>query len=232
MRARSDMALLRRLALAALVAIACLPAASGPTRPCPRAGRPATAPPGSPPCASTTTPAATAATWRPSTTPPAASSTASSPAARRPFAGRRSSSTSTRRRCRTGRRSRPATSAPSPSIRRSPRGPIRRSPPRSRCTATHAGAVSRVLRHRPRPEAPCVHGTQPPRRRLRPRLVGRALPSAQRRHHAVQARRARRIERRGYTILANVGDQRSDLAGGHARRAFKLPNPFYFIAGH
>ncbi|UGS37584.1 HAD family acid phosphatase [Capillimicrobium parvum] len=41
-----------------------------------------------------------------------------------------------------------------------------------------------------------------------------------------------RIERRGYTILANVGDQQSDLAGGHARRAFKLPNPFYVIAGH
>lgn len=41
-----------------------------------------------------------------------------------------------------------------------------------------------------------------------------------------------RIERRGHTILVNVGDQRSDLAGGHARRAFKLPNPFYVIAGH
>lgn len=33
----------------------------------------------------------------------------------------------------------------------------------------------------------------------------------------------------GYTILINVGDQDSDLAGGHARRAFKLPNPMYFI---
>lgn len=31
----------------------------------------------------------------------------------------------------------------------------------------------------------------------------------------------------GYTILANVGDQPSDLAGGFARRAFLLPNPFY-----
>jgi acid phosphatase len=40
-----------------------------------------------------------------------------------------------------------------------------------------------------------------------------------------------RIERRGHTILVNVGDQQSDLAGGHARRAFKLPNPFYFIPG-
>ncbi len=37
------------------------------------------------------------------------------------------------------------------------------------------------------------------------------------------------IERRGYRIIANVGDQESDLQGGHADRAFKLPNPFYFI---
>jgi hypothetical protein len=39
-----------------------------------------------------------------------------------------------------------------------------------------------------------------------------------------------RIEAAGYDIVANVGDQESDLAGGHADRAFKLPNPFYFIA--
>ena len=38
------------------------------------------------------------------------------------------------------------------------------------------------------------------------------------------------IERRGYDILANVGDQQSDLDGGHADRTFKLPNPFYFIS--
>jgi predicted secreted acid phosphatase len=31
------------------------------------------------------------------------------------------------------------------------------------------------------------------------------------------------------TIIANVGDQISDLAGGHAERTFKVPNPFYFI---
>ncbi|MDO9406864.1 HAD family acid phosphatase [Patulibacter sp.] len=35
------------------------------------------------------------------------------------------------------------------------------------------------------------------------------------------------IEARGFTVVANVGDQESDLAGGHAERAFKLPNPFY-----
>lgn len=33
----------------------------------------------------------------------------------------------------------------------------------------------------------------------------------------------------GYTIIANVGDQLSDLEGGFAERTFKLPNPFYYI---
>ena len=37
------------------------------------------------------------------------------------------------------------------------------------------------------------------------------------------------IEQQGYRIVANVGDQESDLEGGHADRSFKLPNPFYFI---
>ena len=37
------------------------------------------------------------------------------------------------------------------------------------------------------------------------------------------------VERRGFTILANVGDQRSDLAGGHAKGRYKLPNPAYLI---
>lgn len=33
-----------------------------------------------------------------------------------------------------------------------------------------------------------------------------------------------------YNILLNIGDQISDLAGGYARKTFKLPNPFYYIA--
>jgi predicted secreted acid phosphatase len=37
------------------------------------------------------------------------------------------------------------------------------------------------------------------------------------------------IEQRGYTIIANMGDQPSDLKGGHAERAFLLPNPFYRV---
>ena len=42
----------------------------------------------------------------------------------------------------------------------------------------------------------------------------------------------KKIEQR-YTIIANTGDQYSDLIGDpdndHAERCFKLPNPFYFI---
>lgn len=37
------------------------------------------------------------------------------------------------------------------------------------------------------------------------------------------------IEQAGYRIVANIGDQPSDLAGGHAERTFLLPNPFYRI---
>ena len=37
------------------------------------------------------------------------------------------------------------------------------------------------------------------------------------------------IEAQGYTIVANVGDQRSDLEGGHAERSFLLPNPMYRV---
>jgi hypothetical protein len=32
-----------------------------------------------------------------------------------------------------------------------------------------------------------------------------------------------------YTIIATIGDQQSDLDGGHAECGFKVPNPFYFI---
>lgn len=39
----------------------------------------------------------------------------------------------------------------------------------------------------------------------------------------------RQLVARGYAILLNVGDQRSDLDGGAARHRVKLPNPFYFI---
>lgn len=37
----------------------------------------------------------------------------------------------------------------------------------------------------------------------------------------------RRLTAEGRTIVANLGDQDSDLAGGYAERVFKLPNVFY-----
>lgn len=37
----------------------------------------------------------------------------------------------------------------------------------------------------------------------------------------------RQLAAEGWTIIANIGDQASDLAGGFAERGFKLPNPFY-----
>lgn len=38
-----------------------------------------------------------------------------------------------------------------------------------------------------------------------------------------------KIAAMGYDVLASVGDQWSDLRGGHAERIYKLPNPMYFI---
>jgi predicted secreted acid phosphatase len=46
--------------------------------------------------------------------------------------------------------------------------------------------------------------------------------------HYKSATRAH-IESLGYDIVANFGDQLSDLEGGHADRTFKLPNPNYFL---
>lgn len=37
------------------------------------------------------------------------------------------------------------------------------------------------------------------------------------------------LEAQGYRVVLNIGDQWSDLEGGHAEKAFKLPNPYYFI---
>ena len=44
-----------------------------------------------------------------------------------------------------------------------------------------------------------------------------------------KASRRAAIEQAGNTIIANVGDQPSDLAGGHAEKTFLLPDPFYRI---
>jgi HAD superfamily, subfamily IIIB (Acid phosphatase) len=37
------------------------------------------------------------------------------------------------------------------------------------------------------------------------------------------------IESLGYDIVANFGDQFSDLVGGFADRTFKMPNPNCFL---
>lgn len=39
----------------------------------------------------------------------------------------------------------------------------------------------------------------------------------------------RALAAQGKVIIANIGDQESDLAGGFAERTFKLPNPFYLM---
>jgi predicted secreted acid phosphatase len=36
------------------------------------------------------------------------------------------------------------------------------------------------------------------------------------------------IQKKGFHILVNVGDQKSDLSGGAAVKTFKIPNPMYF----
>ena len=37
------------------------------------------------------------------------------------------------------------------------------------------------------------------------------------------------LEKQGYTIVLNIGDQDGDLAGGHAAHIFKVPNPLYVV---
>jgi predicted secreted acid phosphatase len=37
------------------------------------------------------------------------------------------------------------------------------------------------------------------------------------------------IEQMGYTIVENMGDQPSDLLGGHAEKKYLLPDPFYRV---
>jgi hypothetical protein len=37
------------------------------------------------------------------------------------------------------------------------------------------------------------------------------------------------IEASKFKIIANVGDQYSDLRGGHAEQVYKVPNPFYYV---
>lgn len=38
-----------------------------------------------------------------------------------------------------------------------------------------------------------------------------------------------KIEKEGYRIILNIGDQYSDLSGGYSDKMFKYPNPFYYL---
>ena len=42
------------------------------------------------------------------------------------------------------------------------------------------------------------------------------------------ARRAK-LESEGFTVVLTLGDQQSDLAGGHAEKTILMPNPFYHV---
>ena len=60
---------------------------------------------------------------------------------------------------------------------------------------------------------------------LRTRPDRDGLPTAQDYKTAERTK----VEAEGYTIIANVGDQMSDIDGEHSGCRFKVPNPFYFV---
>jgi hypothetical protein len=61
------------------------------------------------------------------------------------------------------------------------------------------------------------------------RLIMRPPKTSTRSAADYKAPARQQIEKEGFTILANVGDQPSDLQGGFAERGFLLPDPFYRI---
>lgn len=44
-----------------------------------------------------------------------------------------------------------------------------------------------------------------------------------------KAQARKKITEKGYRIIASIGDQCSDFAGGYTEAGFKLPNPFYYL---
>jgi acid phosphatase len=61
------------------------------------------------------------------------------------------------------------------------------------------------------------------------KLVTRPDDDAHPTVEAYKTEERRKLAGAGYTIIATVGDQQSDLDGGFAECTFKVPNPFYFI---
>ncbi|MEU3777330.1 HAD family acid phosphatase [Streptomyces sp. NPDC032472] len=55
-------------------------------------------------------------------------------------------------------------------------------------------------------------------------LYVRDLPDLFHEVSAYKTAKRAEIEARGYTIIANIGNNQSDLVGGHAERTFKLPD--------
>lgn len=55
-------------------------------------------------------------------------------------------------------------------------------------------------------------------------LYVRDLPNLFSQVSAYKTAKRTEIENRGYTIIANIGNNESDLVGGHAERTFKLPD--------
>ena len=44
-----------------------------------------------------------------------------------------------------------------------------------------------------------------------------------------KARARKRLQERGFTIVASIGDQVSDMAHGRLKFGFLLPNPMYYL---
>jgi hypothetical protein len=92
-----------------------------------------------------------------------------------------------------------------------------------------SGVQRAVLRHRGR-RAHSAGTTGPPPRSPRPGSGTRRTPTREETRdetapdQALKTAARTAIENRGYTIVANIGNSVSDLAGGHAERTFKLPD--------
>jgi predicted secreted acid phosphatase len=61
------------------------------------------------------------------------------------------------------------------------------------------------------------------------RLIMRPTGTTTRSAADYKAPERAKIVAEGFTIIANIGDQPSDLAGGNAERTYLVPNPFYRI---
>ena len=114
------------------------------------------------------------------------------------------------------------------------RGRLRRARRSSRCSRCSSGPRRlrvKVFFITGRPEA-IRDGTLNNLKARRLQGQVRADPAAQRvrpttRWSPTRAGARKKIQKRGFKIIANVGDQQSDLKGGFSERTYKLPNPIY-----